>query len=140
MTRQETIAFFAHRDELWRRRDAAALAAGHTERGIVISPMFATVQGRAAVETSYRNLFAAFAEFEFETLEVIVDADRVAQVFKVRATHTKEFFGVPGTGRRFETQGVLVFKLEGDQIAHERRIYDFTALLIQIGVLKAKPT
>jgi len=25
------------------------------------------------------------------------------------------------------------------QIAHERRIYDFTGLLIQIGVLKAKP-
>jgi hypothetical protein len=32
-----------------------------------------------------------------------------------------------------------VYTLEHAHISQERRIYDFTALLIQIGVLKAKP-
>jgi len=29
--------------------------------------------------------------------------------------------------------------LRNGKIVHERRIYDFTGLLVQIGVLKAKP-
>ena len=32
-----------------------------------------------------------------------------------------------------------VFEIRGRQIVRERRIYDFTGLLLQIGVLKAKP-
>jgi hypothetical protein len=63
----------------------------------------------------------------------------VAQPFMLRATHSSEFFGVPATGRRFEIHGVMLYALDHGQISHEQRIYDFTALLIQIGVLKAKP-
>jgi hypothetical protein len=32
-----------------------------------------------------------------------------------------------------------MFTLKSGQIAHERRVYDFTGMLIQIGLLKAKP-
>ena len=35
--------------------------------------------------------------------------------------------------------GVLVFELRDGKITHERRLYDFTGLLVQVGVLKAKP-
>jgi hypothetical protein len=34
---------------------------------------------------------------------------------------------------------VFVYELKDGKIVHERRIYDFTGLLIQIGVLKVKP-
>ena len=47
--------------------------------------------------------------------------------------------GLPATGRQFKFPVVAVFTLEGGLIVHERRIYDFTGLLTQIGVLKAKP-
>ncbi|MBP1606970.1 MAG: hypothetical protein H6Q08_2344, partial [Acidobacteria bacterium] len=36
-------------------------------------------------------------------------------------------------------QGVFLLRLRGGAIAEERRIYDFTGLLTQIGVLRAKP-
>jgi len=35
--------------------------------------------------------------------------------------------------------GVFLYDLRDGRIAHERRIYDFTGLLIQAGLLKAKP-
>jgi hypothetical protein len=47
--------------------------------------------------------------------------------------------GVPPTGKPFRVPMVLVNTLKNGQIVHERRIYDFTGLLVQIGVLKAKP-
>jgi predicted ester cyclase len=63
----------------------------------------------------------------------------VAQFFKSHATHTSEVFGVPATGRKFEVQGVLVFYFKDGKIIKERRLYDFTSMLIQLGFLKARP-
>ena len=34
---------------------------------------------------------------------------------------------------------VTVYTLDGNQIIHERRILDFTGVLVQVGVLRAKP-
>jgi hypothetical protein len=33
----------------------------------------------------------------------------------------------------------FLFSFEDDRIAYEFRIYDFTGILVQLGVLKAKP-
>ena len=35
---------------------------------------------------------------------------------------------------------VFLFEFQDGRIVRERRIYDFTGLLVQIGVLSAKPT
>jgi steroid delta-isomerase-like uncharacterized protein len=141
MVREETVAFFKHREELWRRRDAVGLAAGHTESGVLESPMFGTVHGRGAIEKSYRDLFTAFADLDVIIDDLIVDSDNrlVGQVFRASATHVHDFYGLPGSGRRFELRGVFVAKMDGGRIEHERRFYDFTGLLVQVGVLKAKP-
>ena len=47
--------------------------------------------------------------------------------------------GIPGTGKRVEFDCVLIFDFEDGRIKRERRVYDFTGLLIQLGVLKSKP-
>ena len=139
MTREETVEFFAARQVLWSRRDAAGLAALHTEDGIVVSPLLATVHGRPAIEQSYNALFGPFPDMDVVGADLLIDGDRVAQVFSATATHVNDFYGLPGTGRRFTIHGVAICTLEGHLIAHEQRIYDYTALLLQIGVLKVKP-
>ena len=120
-------------------RDAAALADAHTDDGVIYSPIFGEVHGRAAIEKSYRDLFIAFADWTYEPAELVVDGLRAAQLFSVTASHTSELFGVPPTHRRFKFQGVLVLEFRDGKIAVERRLYDFTGLLIQMGVIKAKP-
>ena len=139
MTRDEITTFFDRRERAWRSRDFATLTSGHGENGTVISPMFGTIHGRPAIEKAYRDLFVAFQDWEYGTQELICEGQRVAHAYTVRATHSSDFFGVPATGRRFEIHGVTLYKLDQNLISEERRIYDFTALLIQIGVLKAKP-
>jgi hypothetical protein len=46
---------------------------------------------------------------------------------------------VDATHRSFKVKGVLVFEFRDGKIVHEQRLYDFTALLLQVGVLKARP-
>jgi steroid delta-isomerase-like uncharacterized protein len=139
MTRNEIREFFMERQAAWNDRDPERLAAGHAEFGVVVSPMFTTVKGRAQILATYRSLFRMFPDWDYEGEDPLVDGDRIAQPFSVKATHTEEFLGFPGSGRRFEIQGVRVFRMKDGLIEHERRIYDFTGLLVQIGVLKTKP-
>ena len=40
---------------------------------------------------------------------------------------------------RFPDNAVFVLTIENGRITREHRIYDFTGMLIEIGVLKAKP-
>ena len=139
--RDAVVAFLDERQRSWRARDAEGLGRSHAENGIVRSPIFATVQGRAAITEAYRSLFRSFTDWQFSAREPIIDGLRVAQPFDVTATHTGSLLGFDPTGRRFEIHGVLLFDLTPDcLIAQEQRIYDFTGLLIQVGVLRGKPT
>ena len=102
------------------------------------SPMHGTPKGRAAIADSYSALFNVFPDWQFTEDDLIVDGDRVAQVFTAEATHTGEFMGIAGTNRRFRIQGVRLYDMVNGLIRNERRLYDFTGLLLQVGVLRSK--
>ena len=64
----------------------------------------------------------------------------VAVFSDVVATHMDEFFGMPATNKRLDMRLARSLRFnDAGLIAHERRIYDFTGVLLQIGVLRAKP-
>jgi steroid delta-isomerase-like uncharacterized protein len=139
MTREQIVVVLNAMQRAWNARDASALAAAHAEDGSVQSPIFGEVKGRAAIEKSYRELFRAFGDWILTYQDIIIDGARAAQTFEATATHTSDLFGVEATHRRFRVQGVLLFEFRDGKIATERRLYDFTSLLLQVGVLKAKP-
>jgi steroid delta-isomerase-like uncharacterized protein len=139
MTRSEIVAFFEGRQVHWNARDARALAAEHAEDGVVQSPMHGNKRGRQAIADSYETLFTVFPDWKFHGEDLIIDGDHVAQAFSAEATHVGDFMGLPGTNRRFRVQGVRLYEMANGQIKAERRHYDFTSLLIQVGVLRSKP-
>ena len=139
MTRQDAEAFFERQQAAWNSRDAAMLTEAHAEDGTIVSPIFRTVHGRREILESYRSLFTTFPDWEYIGQQLLVDGDRIAQQFLVHATHSGEFMGIPGSGRAFDIQGVRLFEMKNGLIFHERRYYDFTGLLIQLGILRGKP-
>lgn len=139
MTPDQIRAFFREQEPHWRSRNAAALAEGHGPGGTLVSPIFGTVSGDRAIAVSYTTLFDIFPDWDFKAEDLLIDGERVAQPFAASATHEGEFMGLAGSGKRFTIQGVRLFTMRDGKIAHERRYYDFTFLLIQLGVLKAKP-
>jgi steroid delta-isomerase-like uncharacterized protein len=139
LTRADLQAVSDRYLEAFERRDPIALAALHTPNGIVESPMFATLRGRKAIEDAQRAFFASFPDAATSVEATVVDPPHIAMFLTMNATHVNEFFGLPGTGRHIEFRLSRLLRMEGDLIAHETRIYDFTGLLVQVGVLKAKP-
>jgi steroid delta-isomerase-like uncharacterized protein len=139
MTRDETVRFFDFGQGQSHARDAEGLAGRYTRDGTIISPIFKRVEGKDAILESYRTLFAMFPDWHYTGQQLLVDGDRVSQPFVVSATHSAEFMGLPGSGRRVEIHGVRLLEMQDGLIHHERRYYDFTQLLVELGVLRAKP-
>jgi predicted ester cyclase len=140
MTRDDAAALFERRQEYYRQRDSTALAGLHAPDGVVHSPLFPDMKGRDAIATSYLTLFSIFPDWEISFEPAIIDGNRAAQPFVARATHAGEFMGLPGTGRRVQIHGAMICTLGEGGIVREQRVYDFTGLLIQIGVLRGKMT
>lgn len=139
MTRDEIVAFFDRRQEAWDNLDAAALAADYAPECIIESPLAGTHQGRAAAQAALQAGFEAFLDLKVRTDSLLIDGNCVAQVMSGEGTNLGGFMGVPATGKPFRLTAAFFYELNGRQIVRERRIYDFTSLLVQIGVLKAKP-
>ena len=140
MTQDEISSFFARRQQAWARLDAAALAADYADEATVDSPLAGgSASGREAIEKLYATYFAAFPDFKFEQDVLIVDGDHVAQLGRVSGTDNGGFMGMAPTRRKITFTVALFHTMRDGRIARERRVYDFTGLLIQVGLLKAKP-
>jgi steroid delta-isomerase-like uncharacterized protein len=139
MTRTDLQAVVDRYIQAQQRRSPKELASFHAEHGVVESPMYGTLVGRAAIEEAYRSFYTSFPDAAFSVEEIVIEPPELAVFATVTATHVNEFFGLPGTNRRIDFRGARLLHLEGDLIVRERRVYDFTGILVQVGVLRAKP-
>ena len=140
MTRDEIVAFFRRRIDGMNRLDAAMVAGLHSENGVVESPFGGGVaEGREAIERVYQAFFKSFSTVEFRLEELLIDGDKVAVLAHVTGTNRGGVLGLPPTDRPFSISLVSLCDMRDGLIARERRIYDFTGLLVQVGAIKAKP-
>jgi uncharacterized protein (TIGR02246 family) len=139
MRREDILALLERRDSAWAARDSKGLAATHAPDGTVDSPAGGLLKGRDEIERNYRVWLTAFPDIAWQPEPALIDGDRVVVLAKIAGTHAGELFGLPAAGRHIEIQIAIALTVKDGLVATERRIYDFTGLLIQTGVLKAKP-
>jgi steroid delta-isomerase-like uncharacterized protein len=139
MTRDEIAALLDRHQQALQQRDLEALADLHAEACVVESPMAGRSNGREGLRRVYEMWLTAFPDAQFTPEAPLIDGDRVARIITVAGTDSGGFMGMAPTGKHFTIPVVQLFTVADGQIVHERRIYDFTGLLVQLGVIKAKP-
>jgi steroid delta-isomerase-like uncharacterized protein len=139
MTRDDVLAVLARRQDAIARRDWERFGALYSPNACLESPLAGCVHGSAAIARATESFLAAFSDAVVVEEPPIVEGHRAAIVADVTGTHVGAIMGLPPSGRAFRFRAAFVFVIEDGCISHERRIYDFTGLLVQIGVLKAKP-
>ena len=97
------------------------------------------VKGHEAIGRLYEAWFKGFPDLALTNDELLVDGDRVTQLTTQSGTDTGGFMGLPPTGKPFRVPIVWLFTLQSRHFVRVRPIYDFTGMLVQIGLLKAKP-
>jgi steroid delta-isomerase-like uncharacterized protein len=140
MTTKQIAELIDRHIDAYDRRSAKDLSSDHAKDGVVVSPIFGRVEGLAQIRESYDSLFTVFPDWQMAFDSPITQDNRIAVSFSASATQHGEFMGLPGTGRRCAFEGVCLFELDADGlILKERRIYDFTGLLAQCGVVRLRP-
>ena len=139
MTRDQIVDLFHRRLKATNDHDVESLADLYAPDAVVESPLGGTHQGRTAIESVFGTFFSALSDARLTEDELIIDGDRVVQVFTMSGTDNGGFMGMTPSGRPAQLPMVVVCRVANGYITHERRIYDFTGMLVQIGVLKAKP-
>ena len=139
MSREDMLALFKRRREAYEDLDAAALAADYADDAVIESPTAGLHRGREAAEKALKAIFTAFLDLTMTVDNLLIDGNQAATVLSIEGTHIGEFLGLQPTGKRFTMPAVFFYEVVDGRIVHERRIYDFTGLLVQIGLLKAKP-
>ena len=134
MTTEDQIrALFTRRNAAFERHDAAALAADYADDCVLVSAFAGTVVGRPAIEKVFRSFFGAFPDVTFQLEDVLIFGEQVVQLVTNRGTDTGGFLGQAPTGKLCSVFLVFVITLRNQQIVHERRIYDFNGLLLQLA-------
>jgi len=139
MTRDEIVDLFKRREAATNAQDADALVALYAEDAVVQSPLGGTHQGRIASRAVVEAFFDAFSDATVTTDNLIIDGDQVVQVVTMSGTDTGGLMGMAASGKPTQLPMVFVCRVADGCITHERRIYDFTGMLVQVGVLKARP-
>ena len=83
-----------------------------------------------------RTYIDAFPDLRFTVEDVLAEGDLVATRWTLRGTHEGEMEELgPPTGRRFETEGITIHRVEGNKIAEEWQRYDNLGFLQQLGLI-----
>jgi len=136
MTRDEMAAIVGRRAEAWNSRNPAAFIADFAQDAVVDSPTGGKTAGKVAIKALFRNWLNAFPDLEWVCESYLIDGNRAAVDFRITGTHGGTFLGVAATGRRFSIRGVTLLTVRKGKIVHERRIYDYTGFLVQLGALQ----
>jgi predicted ester cyclase len=90
--------------------------------------MFGVLHGREAIAGSYAKLFRTFPDWTFTYQPLVIDDERVVQLFAASATHSAEFMALPATGRHFNITGARMHVIKDTLVREEHWMYDFTGL------------
>ena len=140
MTRDEILDVLARRANAWRRLDLESLIADYAADAVIESPLAGgTTHGVEQIRQVFQTYFTAFPDLAMEEGEVLVDGERAVVMATFTGTDRGGFMGMPATGRTVTIPVVFLYEFRDGKIVRDRRVYDFTGVLIQVGTLKAKP-
>ena len=84
------------------------------------------------LRAAWANWYEAFPDLANDVEDLLATHDRVVVRYRFTGTHRGPAMGVPATGRRVETAGIVIFALAGGQLVERWARDDDQGLLGQL--------
>jgi steroid delta-isomerase-like uncharacterized protein len=120
------------------RRDTVTYSHLYADHAVIESPLGGAVHGPDGARHAFEAFFATFVDAVVTFEEPCIDGERVVIPATIAGTRVGAMSGLPASDKPFRFFLVFLLELRDGRIVRDRRVYDFTGLLVQIGVLKAK--
>ena len=93
------------------------------------------------LKESAKVWWASFPDMSFSMEEIFAVEDKVVLMLMQRGTHTGDFMGIPATGNKFESSGILISRIADGKIVEQWEEFDMLGMMQQLGMeLKPKET
>jgi steroid delta-isomerase-like uncharacterized protein len=139
MTREEVIGVVSKWQDTFARRDVEAYSRLYAAHAALESPFAGSQRGPDGATRLIKAFVHAFPDATLKSDTPVIDEGRVAVYGTMTGTDTGGLMGLPASHRAFHFPLVFLLEVKDGLIVRDRRIYDFTGFLVQLGVLKAKP-
>ena len=81
-----------------------------------------------------------FSDFKMTMEKMVSDGDYVADHFRIRGTHTKDFMGIPPTGKSFDIAGTGIHRFRNGKLIESWVTPDRLEMFRQLGVKQIPET
>ena len=88
-----------------------------------------------SLKKSAMETFNAFADSHLTLDDLFAEGEMVAKRWTFRGTHTKEWQGIPATGKKIVVIGINIFRITDGKIVEFWEYMDLLGLLQQLGVM-----
>jgi steroid delta-isomerase-like uncharacterized protein len=92
---------------------------------------------RVAPNRLFLDLADAFPDLHITVEDLIAEGDRVVGRVTFRGTHSKDFQGMPATGKQIEMQVIDILRVEDGKIMERWGVADNLAMMQQLGAMPA---
>tara|TARA_R110002049_G_scaffold228380_2_gene400529 strand:- start:4408 stop:5280 length:873 start_codon:yes stop_codon:yes gene_type:complete len=83
----------------------------------------------------YSNFVTGFSDVEFTMKNIFGQDDNLVKHWNFKGTHSRDFFGIPATGKMVDVEGVTLVKMKDGKIAQEQDFMDNMVFLGQLGLV-----
>lgn len=129
MTREEAARLAAELQIAINSHNIAAIVNCYSENATMVSPVFNTVHGRAAIADTWKRIFSNFPDWKVHIDDVLVDDDRLAILGSNMTTDRTGWFGLPPTGEPINYRAVILLTYADGKVIRDERVYDLGAVL-----------
>lgn len=95
--------------------------------------------GRSGLKQHVSYFRQSISDLEITLERVIASADEVVGVWRVRATHSGDLFGIPATGKTIEWTNASIFRLKDGKIIDYTGVWGSLEAVQRMGVPIALP-
>jgi len=94
-----------------------------------------TLKGSQGAKATLETFYTAFPDLKMTIEKEICEGDYVVQHLRAIGTNTGSFNGMPATGKKSNTIGVMTTKFNNGKVVEAWSIFDSYGLLQQLGVI-----
>ena len=122
-------------EEFLQKGDESAADRLVDERVVTHDGMPGQASGLNGVKATFHILRTAFPDLKVAMHDLIAEDDKVVGRFVVSGTHTGNFMGIPGTGKLFTYDEIVIVRFDNGKIVEHWAEMDSLGMMQQLGVM-----
>ena len=125
--------------EEWNKGNSEYFMEATTSDYILYSPSGnPNSMSREETVENVKMFWKGFPDISFNIEELIAVGDKIIVRFITRGTHNGEYMGIPATGNKIESSGIIISRIVNGKVVEQWEDFDMLGMMQQLG-MELKP-